>query len=163
MRRSRFSKKTLDGTMRRLTNRKAAAKTICGCLQFQEQLVRTDVQSFCDFQQDFDGGSAFAAFDSSDIIRMNVGSFGERFLAQPCFFTAPEDGVTNNFALRFSEHSGYENRILKNSPHTLRVVFAPFFLANVCDGSIKSPTEPRPISRDSEKSAFQIREVNLEG
>ena len=89
--------------------------------ELQKEFVGTDVQRLCQPEKNFDGGGAFAAFNASHVIGMDIGFLSKGLLAQPCLLSALENRFANGLALKWFEHFFYGNRIRNNAPHTQRV------------------------------------------
>ena len=89
--------------------------------ELQKKFVGSDVQGLGQPDKNLDGGGALAAFDTPNIIGMNVSLFGKSLLAQPRLLSALENRFANGFPLEWFEHFSYGNRIRNNTPHTQRV------------------------------------------
>ena len=76
-----------------------------------------NAKSLGDFKENFDSGGAFTAFDSANVIGVNVGFLRKGFLGQSRPFAIPENCFANYFAFRFT-HLGYGNKSGQKAPHT---------------------------------------------
>jgi hypothetical protein len=119
--------------------------------ELQKEFVGADIEGLCQSHQDFYRGSAFATFDPSDIVWMDVGFFSKSLLAQPCLRPALENRFANDLALKLLQHSDNGNKIQRNAPHTQRVGCC-FVLAYGKEESINA----------NQRTAFDLRDSEYE-
>jgi len=88
-------------------------------LQFVHQIADTNAEGFGYAQQCVQADPLFSTFNFANINRMQVGFFGQTFLAQTSLLAAVADSVTEDFQLARTRHSvsGKQDRAKHDTPN----------------------------------------------
>ena len=87
--------------------------------KFVHQIADANAKGFGYAQQCVQADPLFSTFNFANINRMQVGFFGQTFLAQASMLAAVADGVTEDFQLARTRHSflGKQDRVKHDTPN----------------------------------------------
>lgn len=93
-----------------------------------DQLAHTHAEGFGDAHQGVNTGGLLTPLDLAEINRMQIGFFGQFFLAHPARFAMFPDGFANYFLMRLlSRHADYVNTKPLNTTHCITFYLSACF------------------------------------